>query len=380
MGSHLWAGLAAAPLLLAACTGTATSTGDQAVKVTGNGSSCQLSKTTAPSGNLTFAVTNRGKEVTEFYVFAADGLRVIGEIENIAPGLTRNLVVRAKPGDYVTACKPGMKGEGIRAPFTVTDSGASAALDADRERLLATATEQYKSYVRDQAHQLLDATKAFAAAVAAPDDEAARNLYPRARTHWERIEPVAESFGDLDPRLDLREAFLEEGQAWTGWHRLEKDLWPPANGTRLSAAERSVLTDQLVADTEELVRRIDAVELDPTQLGNGAKELLDEIATGKVTGEEEIWSHTDLWDFQANIDGARIAFEVLQPALETRNAELSATLANRFSTVQSLLDRHRAGDGFVTYDTLSPTQVQELATAVEALGEPLSQLTAEVVG
>ncbi|HEY7628869.1 MAG TPA: EfeM/EfeO family lipoprotein, partial [Ilumatobacteraceae bacterium] len=121
------------------------------------------------------------------------------------------------------------------------------------------------------------------------------------------------------------------------------------------------------------------LSFDPTQLGSGAKELLDEVATGKVTGEEEAWSHTDLWDFQANVDGARIAYEVLQPALEQRNPALSETLTDRFAALQALLDRHRRGDGFQYYDELTTGQIKELADAVNALGEPLAQLTAEVV-
>ena len=115
------------------------------------------------------------------------------------------------------------------------------------------------------------------------------------------------------------------------------------------------------------------------QLGNGAKELLDEVATGKVTGEEEIWSHTDLWDFQANVDGARIAFEALQPALDTKNPALAATLTERFSALQTLLDQYRDGDGFVLYTDLTDEQVKELAAAVNALSEPLAELTAAVV-
>jgi iron uptake system component EfeO len=157
------------------------------------------------------------------------------------------------------------------------------------------------------------ATQAFAADYAAGEDDAARAAYAPARVSWERIGPVAESFGDLDPRLDLREADLAEGEAWTGWHRIEKDLWPPPDGSYRpsSADERTAWADQLVADTHELARRVGAADftLTAAQVGSGAKELLDEVATGKVTGEEEIWSHTDLWDFAANVEGARTAFE-----------------------------------------------------------------------
>ena len=363
----------------ASCTSNDTSTAGGALTVSSTSNACDVSATTAPSGNVVFEVTNKGSEVTEFYLLADDGLRIVGEVENIGPGLTRNLVVQAGPGSYFTACKPGMIGDGIRAPFTVTDSGAEVA-SGDIAALLNTATEQYRLYVRDQIAQLVDKTQQFADLYVAGDDEAARALYAVARTHWERVEPVAESFGDLDPRLDLREADLEEGQAWTGWHAIEKDLWPPADGyTAFTATQRSSLSEQLVADTDELSTRVQELTFNATQLGNGAKELLDEVATGKVTGEEEIWSHTDLWDFQANVDGARVAFEALQPALETKNAKLADTLTERFTNLQTLLDQYRVGEGFVFYTDLTDDQIKELATAVNALSEPLAELTAAVV-
>jgi iron uptake system component EfeO len=366
---------------LSACTTNTDSTDAGRVRVSSGDSSCELSSTSAPSGNVVFEVTNTGGTVTEFYLLGADGLRIVGEVENIGPAITRNLVVQASAGDYVTACKPGMVGDGIRAAFTVTPSSTQLAAAGDHAELLRTATDQYRAYVRDQVEQLVVRTEQFADLITAGDDEAARALYPEARMHWERIEPVAESFGDLDPRLDLREADLEPGQEWTGWHRFEQHLWPPGDDgdAVLTDAERDAVATQLLADTHELARRVQELSFDPTQLGNGAKELLDEVATGKVTGEEEAWSHTDLWDFQANVDGARIAYEVLQPALEQRNPALSETLTDRFAALQALLDRHRRGDGFQYYDELTTGQIKELADAVNALGEPLAQLTAEVV-
>ena len=198
--------------------------------------------------------------------------------------------------------------------------------------------------------------------------------------HWERIEPVAESFGDLDPKLDAREADLEPGQEWTGWHRAEKDLFPPAGFTRATAPERETRhARQLVADTEDLAQRTRTVELTADKIGNGAKELLDEVATGKVTGEEEIWSHTDLWDFQANVDGARTAFENLKPVLQQKDPELAASLEAKFAALQAGLKQHSPGEGFAYYNELSQDQVQQLAALVDALGEPLSKLTSAVV-
>lgn len=375
------AATAVLPLALASCTdnASATTAAGGPIQVTSTDVECKVSATEVASGNLTFAVKNDGAEVTEFYVLAEDGLRIVAEVENIGPGITRNLVLTAPAGKYITACKPGMKGDGIRADFTVKDSGKPATADADLQKLVDTGVTQYTAYVKDQTEQLVAGTKEFAAAYAAGDAAKARSLYAATRMHWERIEPVAESFGDLDPKLDAREADLEPGQKWTGWHRAEKDLFPPAGYKALTAAERAAIAKQLVADTEELSTRTGAVDLSADKLGNGAKELLDEVARGKVTGEEEIWSHTDLWDFQANVDGARIAFENLKPALQQKDAALASDLDAKFSALQAELRKHAKGDGFAYYNALGKDQVQQLSALVDALGEPLSKLTSAVV-
>ena len=381
-------GAATALVTLAGCTdnapsagsaGSAGSSGSGALAVTSTDSACEVSANQAGSGNLVFNVTNGGSKVTEFYLLADDGLRIVGEVENIGPGLSRDLVVRAAPGNYYTACKPGMVGDGIRSAFTVTDSGAD--LDAGSDpQLVEQANTQYASYVKDQTEQLLTGTKEFASAFTAGDEAKARALYAPTRVHWERIETVAESFGDLDPRMDLREADLEPGQKWTGWHVAEKDLWPPKTGyTKLTDAQRKQIADQLVADTQTLYDRTRDMTYTVDQIGNGAKGLLDEVATGKVTGEEEAWSHTDLWDFQANVDGAKVAWEGLRPILKKRDAALDSQIQLRFSELQKLLDQHKQGDGFVTYDKLSEAQVKQLSDAVNALSEPLSKVTAAVV-
>ena len=197
--------------------------------------------------------------------------------------------------------------------------------------------------------------------------------------HWERIEPVAESFGDLDPMLDAREKDLEKGDAFTGWHRAEKDLWAPKGYTAMTQAERQKVADKMVADTVELNSRTRELTYTPDKLANGAKELLDEVATGKVTGEEEIFSHTDLWDFQANVEGARIAFESLKPVLQRKDPALADVLEAKFAALQAGLKKHSSSDGFAYYNELSQAEVQQLASLVDALGEPLAKLTSAVV-
>jgi iron uptake system component EfeO len=385
--------LAALVLPLAACVdnaapGDAASTG--ALTVSSTDDACAVSATTAASGTLTFQVTNDGSDVTEFYLLGDDQLRVVSEVENIGPGITRDLVVQVRPGTYYTACKPGMVGDGIRAAFTVTDSGTEVGPTGDTAEQLAAAEAQYVAYVKDQVGTLIAKTQEFTDAYTAGDDDAARALYASTRVHWERVEPVAESFGDLDPLTDAREADLEDGQTWSGWHYLEKDLWQPApaqnGGTTyvpLTPEQRAQAASDLVGWTQDLVDQVNdpGFTFEAFQIANGAKELLDEVATGKVTGEEEIWSHTDLWDFQANVDGARVAYEVLADVVEEEDPDLAATLTEQFASLDGLLAQYGSvDDGFVTYDQLTAQQVKELATGVDALSEPLSRLTVVVTG
>ena len=364
--------------------------GTATIAVESSATECKVERAEAPSGTLAFSVRNTGTDVTEFYLLAEDGLRVISEIENVGPGLTRELVVRVRPGSYVTACKPGMVGDGIRSAFTVKDFGTVIEPTGDVAQQLTEAETSYVAYVKDQAGTLIAGTKTFADAYTAGDDELARELYPDVRVHWERIEPVAESFGDLDPLLDAREADLAEGDTWSGWHYLEKDLWPPtpdANGgttyQALTPAERTAAAADLVTWTEDLVTQVNAEDFtfEAFQISNGAKELLDEVASGKVTGEEEIWSHTDLWDFQANVDGAWVAFEVLRTVAEAEDPELVTTLVTRFDELNALLAQHGSiEEGFSSYDELTTAEVQALAAAVDAVGEPLSRLTTTITG
>ena len=378
---------AVAVAAVAGCTsnyaaGSAAGSDDRAITVTSTDDTCELSASQAPAGTLTFDVANSGSQVTEFYLLGEDGLRIVGEVENIGPQLNRQLVVNAPAGTYITACKPGMTGEGIRSDFVVTassDGGDGGSVSADEQELIDTAVANYAAYVQDQSDQLVAKTQEFVDLYTSGDDDAARALYPEARVHWERIETVAESFGDLDPKMDAREADLEPGQKWTGWHRIEKDLWPPSDYRPLTKQQRELYADDLMANTETLDGRVQELSYTIDQIANGSRGLLEEVALGKITGEEEIWSHTDLWDFQANVDGARVGFEGVKPILEQKDPELAETLTDRFGALQELLDAQRTDDGFVFYDQLSTQQVKQLSNAVNALSEPLSQLTGAVL-
>jgi iron uptake system component EfeO len=338
------------------------------IAVVATDTECRVARTEAAAGTAVFTVSNQGSKITEFYVYAP-GDRVMGEVENIGPGVSRDFRVELPAGTYETACKPGMSGKGIRGAFTVT--GSSVPLNEDAK--LAQATASYQRYVKSQTAALLDKTQEFVDAVKAGDVAKAKALFPVARTYWERIEPVAEIFGDLDPKIDGREEVVEEGMEFTGFHRIEKDLWVTGD-----ISGSGPMADRLMTDVKEIVALANAEKLSPLQLANGAKELLDEVATGKITGEEDRYSHTDLWDFNANLEGSKAAISSLRPVLEERSPDLVATLDQRFAAVETTLGRHRKGDGWKLHTDLTEAELKELSDAINALGEPVSQVAAVV--
>ncbi|MET7961407.1 iron uptake system protein EfeO [Micromonospora zamorensis] len=367
--------LAAAGVLatagLAACSdgdkGDSAATGGPIV-VKASDTACEVGTTDLGAGTATFKITNSGAKVTEFYVYA-EGDRVLGEVENIAPGLSRELHVELPAGTYQTACKPGMSGKGIRGALKV--SGSAQPLTADAA--LGDATDNYQRYIKSQTTALLDKTEEFVGAVKAGDVAKAKALYPVARTYWERIEPVAEIFGDLDPKIDGREEVIEEGMEFTGFHRIEKDLWQSGD-----ISKDGPIADRLLVDVKEIVAKANAEKLSPLQLANGAKELLDEVASGKITGEEDRYSHTDLWDFAANLEGSKAAVSALRPALQQRAPELVTQLDTEFANVEALLGKHRDGDGWKLHTALSKAELKELSDGINALAEPISKVAAAV--
>ncbi|WP_067171645.1 iron uptake system protein EfeO [Microtetraspora niveoalba] len=366
--------VAALGLLAAACSGTADTSASggsgkpDKITVAASDTECKVAATELTAGTSTFAITNSGSKVTEFYVYAG-GDRVMGEVENIVPGLTREVMVELPAGTYETACKPGMVGKGIRNPLKVTGEHKPLSDDAK----LAEATASYKRYIKSQSETLLAKTQEFVDAVKAGDVDKAKQLYPVSRTYWERIEPVAEIFGDLDPAIDARENDVEKGEEWTGFHRLEKDLW-----VKKDVSEDGPIADKLMADIKTIVEKANEATLSPLQLGNGAKGLLDEVATGKITGEEDRYSHTDLWDFDANLQGSKAAVQALRPVLEERDAALVKTLDEKFAAAEAALEAHRSGDGWKLHTDLSKDDLKKLSDVINALAEPISRIAAVV--
>lgn len=237
--------------------------------------------------------------------------------------------------------------------------------------LLDKAVANYEAFVKEQAKALAASTKVFAEAVKSGDMEAAKSEYTKARVYFETIEPVAESFGDLDPRIDARLADVENESQWTGYHRIEKALWADESLTGMD-----VYGDQLVKDTEELAAKVQDIKLDAKTMVAGAIELINEAATSKITGEEEIYSKSDLVDLAANVDGSKTVYLAIIPALNEHNTELADKLDKQFQDMEAMLLTYRKSGEYVAYDKLTTDQIREISDKLSQLSELMTQTAA----
>lgn len=289
--------LATASTSLAACGDDEETAGAKTVTVSLSDAGCTPQSMELDNGPTTFNVTNSGSsKVTEFEVLSGD--TIIGEVENITKGIERSFTLNLKPGEYTALCLNGTAGSG---KITVKNTTMTSLPGGSTE-----ATEKYRAYVQQEANDLVERTQAFTAAVTAGDIAKAKSLYAPARVPYERIEPVAESFGDLDPAIDGRADDTPVEQI-TGFHRLEYALWVSGNTDGMTD-----IVNKLMADVRDLRNKVSTFEFDASQIANGANELLGEVTQSKVTGEEERYSHTDIVDFAANVEGAKAAVDAVR--------------------------------------------------------------------
>jgi iron uptake system component EfeO len=360
--------LGLAALFLAACG----SSGDNApagskqltFKLTDEG--CEPTKATAPAGPIDFKVENGGTtKYSELEVL--DGETILGERENITEGLSGSFSLTLEEGEYALRCtEEGGEGEG-----TLVVSGK---LDTKKSPEVEKQIADYRDYLVENTEELTANTKPFVAAVEAGDIAKAKQLYPAPRINYERIEPVAESFGDLDPRIDARANDVPASE-FGGFHRIEKALWEEETTKGMKP-----YAEGLLEDVEELEEKVKGVKLQAVQIANGANELLTEVSTSKITGEEERYSHIDLVDFKGNVEGSQVAFEAVAPLMEKQDPQLVKEIEADFAAVFAALKPYetKAWPGFVLYGELNKADTRKLAQVIDTLAEKLSLVPAQI--
>ena len=251
-------------------------------------------------------------------------------------------------------------------------TSASANAPAVSPLDLVQPVADYKVFISKGVKKLVEDTAKFTAAVKAGDLKKAQALYAPTRVHYELIEPVAELFSDLDGSIDSRADDHEKKEAddaFTGFHRLEYGLFEKKSTEGLSS-----FADKLNTDVVDLQKRSAGLTIPPEKMVGGAAALIEEVGATKITGEEDRYSHTDLWDFKANVDGARKIVELLHPLTVKADKDLSQKIHANFETVEKILAKYKTKDGYETYDKLTPEDRTALQGPITTLAEDLSKL------
>lgn len=395
---------AAVALAVAACgssSDTAKTTATSSAPATTNGvttvnvtlandagkDGCALDTKTAPAGPVTFKVTNTSAPgITEMELLKDQ--RIVGEKENLAPGLDPvTFTVTLDGGQYKVYC-PGAGNEYL--DFAVTGQ-AAAAPTGTVPTILAQGTKDYSAYVIDQINQLNTTTKALDAAVQSGNLAAAKDAYAKARPFYERAESSVEGFvlpgfavddnaGNLDYLIDMRESTpVDTKVGWKGFHAIERDLW---QGGAITPATKALSTE-LVGNVGKLVTVVAPLQYKPEDLANGAADLIEEVQNTKITGEEEAFSHIDLVDFAGNVEGAQQAYASLRTGLQKIDPALVTTLDQQFQTVLTSLDGYRDATAPGGYKVWTPqlraTDAPKLTAVIQPLHESLATVAQKVV-
>jgi iron uptake system component EfeO len=368
---------------VAACSSSDDDSSSEAktvtVEMTNDG--CTVTPDKVEAGPITFEIKNTNAAAVSEVELLQDG-KILAERENIAPGMAAtSFSHKLDGGTYEIYC-PGATTE--KTTFTVTGQAAQAS-GTVADQLNAAAAE-YKQYVITQVNSLVTATEALNTAVQAGDVSAAKDAYIKARPYYERIEPIAGTFCangaadcstdnavNLDVAIDARPDAVGPGDTWEGFHVIEKQLWEAGNLDGMQQVSQTLLTN--VKDLQRLVNE-PGFEVKPADIINGAGDLLDEVSTTKLTGEEEAYSHIDFVDMQANIEGSQQAFAIVKPALNQIDPQLTTTIQQAFDKVDDLVDSFRdpnAPGGFKPFDQVTEEQKREMAAAIIAVKDPLSQ-------
>jgi iron uptake system component EfeO len=328
---------------------------------------CTPSEASAPAGPIEFKVKNEGSsKYTELEV--VDGETLLGEHENVTEGLSGSFALTLEEGEYTLRCQEA-SGEG-EGTLKVTGQ-----LKTKKSPEIEKAISDYTEYLLENSEELTKNTKPFVKAVIAGNIAEAKKIYPEPRINYERIEPVAESFGDLDPRIDARENDVPKSE-FGGFHRIEKALWEEDTTKGMKPVAEGLQED--VEELEELIKG--DVKIQAVEIANGANELLTEVSTSKITGEEERYSHIDLVDFLANVEGSQVAFEAVAPLIEKTQPKLVKEVAADYEAVYAALKPYETNKwpGFVLYTELNKSDTRKLAQVIDALAEKSALIPAQI--
>ena len=340
------------------------------VQVTIHPHSCEPNALTVPAGRASFRIVNRSDRAVEWEIL--DGVLVVEERENIAPGLSQVINANLLPGDYAITC--GLLSN-PRGTLHVTPTAASEAAARAKPSMVAFVgpLSEFRVYLSSQGSALIKAVTALEQAIAAGDLGQAQALYIPARAAYQRLAPAAQRLAELDNRINARADYFEQREqdpGFRGFHRLEFALFQQRSLDGLTPAAQ-----QLLADVTTLKQQLLAQSLPPEQLVSIVVRNLDNLGDVRATsGEEERYSHSDLNGFAGNLDAARKVLDLLRPLLDKSAADLLPTLDKALAGLDAELNRFKGEEGYARYDSVNAEQRQQIADKANALAHALDAI------
>ena len=337
------------------------------ITVTIHPHSCEPNALTVPAGPTSFRIVNRSERAVEWEIL--DGVLVLEERENIAPGLSQVINADLLSGDYSITC--GLLSN-PRGTLHVTPTAASEAAAKARPSMLAFVgpLSEFRVYLSGQGSALVKAATALQQAIDAGDLAQAQALYAPAREAYQRLAPASQRLAELDNAINARADYFEKREqdpAFSGFHRLEYSLFQQRSLDGLAP-----VAQRLVADVTTLKQQLLAQSLPPEQLVSIVVRNLNSLADVRaISGEEERYSHLDLNGFAANLQVAHKVVELMRPLLTKSAADLLPDIDNALAAFDAELAGFKVNDSYSTYDSVTADQRKQIADKAKALADAL---------
>ena len=337
------------------------------ITVTIHPHSCEPNALTVPAGLNSFRIVNASQRAVEWEILS--GVLVIEERENIAPGLSQVINANLAPGDYVITCGLLSNPRGTLHVTPTAESQASAKARPSMVAFIGPLSE-FRVYLSSQSNALIKAVDALSQAIASGDLQQAQAQYVPAREAYQRLAPAAQRLAELDNAINARADYFEKREqdpGFSGFHRLEYGLFEQRSTQGLAP-----IAEQLQANAVQLKQQLLAQSLPPEQLVNSVSRTLHNLADTRAdSGEEERYSHIDLNGFAANLETTRKVVDLLRPLLAKNNADILRKMDAASSALDAELSSLKTDKGYLTYDTVSAAQRQEISNKAKALADAL---------
>ncbi|WP_253207577.1 iron uptake system protein EfeO [Pseudomonas sp. BF61] len=328
---------------------------------------CEPNALSVPAGRASFRIINRSDRAVEWEIL--DGVLVVEERENIAPGLSQVINANLLPGDYAITCGLLSNPRGTLHVTPTAESDAQAKAKPSMVAFIGPLSE-FRVYLSSQGGALIKAVSALEQAIAAGDLAQAQALYLPAREAYQRLAPAAQRLAELDNAINARADYFEKREqdpAFSGFHRLEYGLFE-----QHTLGDLTPIAQRLLADVTTLKQQLLAQSLPPEQLVSILVRNLNSLADVRAaSGEEERYSHLDLNGFAANLKVTRKVVDLMRPLLTKSAADLLPGIDSAINAFAAQLDDLQVDGHYRSYNRVTAAQRQLIADKAKALAAAL---------